>query len=325
MMSTEQRGPRSFQAPTIAPLNTADAPTWSVMIPTFNCASLLRRTLTGLLAQAPSAEVMQIEVVDDHSTKDDPEAVVREVGQGRVSFYRHPANVGAIANFNSCIQRSRGALVHILHGDDLIGPGFYAKMDAMVHAHPGSAMYATRCFFIDEEDVITWVSPRLTVAEAGTHDATPMYYANQLQFAGVVIRRSFYEQHGGFLPELVHTADWEMWCRAMSQGGCVTTSDVLASYRVFAANDTGRLMRTAENLRDRIRFAGVMSLRHDDFSLQRAALDTRHLAWKQYLQFQRAGDHEAAQANLRYWLEHGTPQERFKYRLKNELRAVFRR
>ena len=54
-------------------------PLLSVMIPTYNCANYLRETLTSVLTQDPGVELMQIEVVDDHSTKDDPEAVVREL------------------------------------------------------------------------------------------------------------------------------------------------------------------------------------------------------------------------------------------------------
>ena len=59
-------------------------PLWSVMIPAYNCASYLRQTLASVLAQDPGPEQMQIEVVDDGSTKDDPESVVRETGKGRV-------------------------------------------------------------------------------------------------------------------------------------------------------------------------------------------------------------------------------------------------
>ena len=55
-------------------------PSWSVMIPTFNCARLLRQALESVLSQDPGPDFMQIEVIDDCSTTDDPEAVVKEVG-----------------------------------------------------------------------------------------------------------------------------------------------------------------------------------------------------------------------------------------------------
>src|SRR5689334_11194856 len=76
-------------------------PFWSVMIPTYHCARFLRQTLESVLAQDPGPESMQIEVVDDGSTLDDPAAVVAEVGRGRVAFYRQPRNVGHTKNFET--------------------------------------------------------------------------------------------------------------------------------------------------------------------------------------------------------------------------------
>src|SRR5688572_27849490 len=67
-------------------------PFWSVMIPTYHCARFLRQTLESVLIQDPGPVWMQIEVVDDGSILDDPGAVVAEVGQGRVHFYRQAQN-----------------------------------------------------------------------------------------------------------------------------------------------------------------------------------------------------------------------------------------
>ncbi len=69
---------------TIPPVEGEYRPLWSVMIPTYHCADYLRQTLESVLAQDPGPDMMQVEVVDDHSTEDDPEAVVREVRACRV-------------------------------------------------------------------------------------------------------------------------------------------------------------------------------------------------------------------------------------------------
>jgi glycosyltransferase involved in cell wall biosynthesis len=77
MMLRKKSSQRSLAYRAVIPL-VADGivrPRWSVMIPTHNCARYLRETLTSVLAQDPGPDVMQIEVVDDHSTKDDPEQV----------------------------------------------------------------------------------------------------------------------------------------------------------------------------------------------------------------------------------------------------------
>src|SRR5579872_4175700 len=95
--------------PVIAPLgSTEPRPFWTVMIPTYNRSTYLERTLRSVLAGDPGPEVMQIEVVDDASTVDDPEPVVRRVGGDRVSFFRQPRNLGLVGSWNSCIERAVG-------------------------------------------------------------------------------------------------------------------------------------------------------------------------------------------------------------------------
>src|SRR4051794_32849163 len=94
--NVRSKAPPSIE--TVSP--SVPRPRWSVMIPTFNCANYLAETLQSVLAQNPGEEAMQIEVVDDRSTKDDPERVVQEIGRGRVKFFRKPVNEGAILNFN---------------------------------------------------------------------------------------------------------------------------------------------------------------------------------------------------------------------------------
>jgi len=291
-------------APRIEPVPAGvPRPLWSVMIPTFNCAGYLRQTLASVLAQAPDADQMQIEVVDDCSTKDDPEAVVREVGAGRVAFHRKPRNEGATANFNTCIARSRGQLVHILHGDDLVLPGFYQRLAEASVAHPNAAFIACRSFYVDEAGVISAVSERVQRLETGGSTVEDFFYATPVQTPGVVVRRRFYEQHGGFLTDLAHTADREMWARAIYLGGGVVLPDVLCHYRVFAANDSGRLARTAGNLRDLDRLHRLFSARYAGFDPQQAKTTLATLAGFQLGRFRQQGDAEALAANLAFWRE----------------------
>ena len=86
-------------------LDDVQRPLWSVVIPTYNCANYLKATLASVLTQDPGPEVMEIIIVDDHSTKDDPEAVVNEYGQGRVKFYGQPKNIGKSSNYAFGIKR----------------------------------------------------------------------------------------------------------------------------------------------------------------------------------------------------------------------------
>jgi hypothetical protein len=136
--------------PPIAPVvTTAERPFWSIMIPSYNCAEYLRATLRSVLEQIPAGRAVQIEVVDDCSTRDDPAGVVAECHDSRVAFYRQPANVGPQANFTTCIERAYGEWVHILHGDDLVAPGFYDTLERALRAQPAVGAAFCRTINID--------------------------------------------------------------------------------------------------------------------------------------------------------------------------------
>ena len=60
------------------------------MIPAYNRTQYLEKTLTSVLSQDPGAEEMQIEVVDDASTVDDPEPLVRRDSRRPGEFCSQP-------------------------------------------------------------------------------------------------------------------------------------------------------------------------------------------------------------------------------------------
>ena len=278
-------------------------PFWSVMIPTYNCAEYLGQTLHSVLAQDLGPELMQIEVVDDCSNKDDPEAIINAVGRGRVEFHRKPKNGGAIANFNTCLERSRGQYVHILHGDDTVLNGYYECIDGLIKRYPHAGLYATRCFYIDAESVLMWISPRVEDLEVPSKSASKFYYECPLQFAGVTVRRASYEKLGGFRTDLVHTADVEMWARIVSSETGVVSSEVKANYRMFIQNDTGRLASRGENIRDICRLYNLFASRYPDFSIVFARQKAAERALYQSEQFNALGDMTAAQINRELWAE----------------------
>ncbi len=326
MTATFRESGRDSDIPRIAPVAVGvERPLWSVMIPTFNCAQYLRHTLKSVLAQDPGPKHMQIEVVDDASTKDDPEAVVKEIAGDRVLFYRKEKNGGAIANFNTCVERSVGRLVHLLHGDDTVEPGFYAAFAAAFENSPGCAAVYSRVFVIDEENDLLGLSDYMPSLKRESTDARELMLTNPIRTPGVVIRRQFYEENGGFQPALVHTADWEMWARSVLHGGARMLNRPLASYRSFGANDLSRLMQTAENVRDHLRLGAIWEARGMP-GFDRAAFDRMvyRLAFAQWRRFSDAGNADAAATNYAFLREHCPTGRRIWMRLRSQLVAIKR-
>ncbi len=227
----------------------APRPLWSVMIPTYNCAHYLRETLAGVLMQDPGAEAMQIEVVDDHSS-DDPASVVEDLGRGRVGFFRQPANVGHIENFATCLNRARGQLVHLLHGDDGVREGFYRKMQEPFERQPEIGAAFCRQIFIDETGHWRSIS-RLEQTQSGLLPDRLEHLATEqrIMTPSIVVRRAVYEELGGFDRRLVCTEDWEMWIRIASRYPIWYEVEPLALYRMHTDSNTGRHLRSGEDAR----------------------------------------------------------------------------
>jgi glycosyltransferase involved in cell wall biosynthesis len=214
-----------------------DRPRWSVMIPTYNCAGYLSETLRSVLDQDPGSETMQIEVVDDCST-DDPAAVVTEVAGGRVTFFRQDENVGHTRNFDTCLVRARGELVHLLHGDDAVRPAFYETMEIPFTAHPELSAAFCRQVIVDEDG--NWLTiSELLESRSGILDDWfhRIAVAQRLQTPAMVVRRSVYEQVGGFDQRVQrYGEDWEMWVRVAAAYPVWFEVEPLAVYRLRSSS-----------------------------------------------------------------------------------------
>jgi glycosyltransferase involved in cell wall biosynthesis len=228
----------------------AGQPLWSVMIPTYNCSKYLKETLQSVLLQAESPAKMQITVIDDCSTDDDVEAIVNEIGKGRIEFFRQPQNAGSLRNFETCINMSRGEWIHILHGDDFVKPGFYTEIEELFKSNPSVGAAFTSLSDIDEKGNV--ITPfRLVQNHKGMVDDWLYKIArNQfIQVCAIVVKRSVYEDLGSFYA--VHYGeDWEMWARMAAWYPVAYSPKDLASYRVHSTNISAQYLASGQNIRD---------------------------------------------------------------------------
>jgi GT2 family glycosyltransferase len=260
------------------------------MIPTYNCGAYLRRTLQSVLAQAAPPESMEIAVVDGCSTEDDHEAVVRDLGDGRVTYFRLPSNQGPARTFNTCIERARGRWVHILHGDDMVLPGFYEAYQRIIDANPQVVMVLGQVIKIAERD--RWIGLCGPVP-TGHHEVMPDFLRSQTlnqlgQFAGTVVRRDMYEKVGGFSYHWTHVMDWDMWFRIGQQGPVACTPRAYGLYRIHAASDTNSMQIKGANVCEAyligktnlLRLGSTMEARDVARFRARLALEAELTAWR---------------------------------------------
>jgi GT2 family glycosyltransferase len=130
-----------------------EAPLVSVVIPTYNRAYCLRRTIDSVLVQTHSQ--LEVLVVDDGST-DQTESLVESMGasDARVLYVRQH-NSGVAAARNHGLRRARGDFVALLDSDDVYQPWKLELAVACMQRDPSVGMTWTDMMAIDAEGKVS--------------------------------------------------------------------------------------------------------------------------------------------------------------------------
>ncbi|WP_207423423.1 glycosyltransferase family 2 protein [Desertivirga brevis] len=222
------------------------------MIPAYNCISYLKETLESVLIQDPGEMFMQIEVVDDCSTDGDVEGIVNEIGKGRVGYFRQSRNCGSLRNFETCINRSKGHYVHLLHGDDRVNFGYYSEIEKLFALNPAAGAAFTDYRYINHVGEVLMIrNPKLPEQGGIVSDFLTRSAKYQIvQPPAITVKRSVYESLGSFYA--VHYGeDWEMWTRIASQFPIAFSPKPMAFYRVaHGIGITNNSFRSGQNIKD---------------------------------------------------------------------------
>jgi len=225
-------------------------PQWSVIIPTYNCAKYLEQTLKSVLLQDSGDDQMEIIVVDDCSTKDDPKSVVQNVAGSRVRFYQQKENVGKSRNYEYGIAKSKGYYIHLLHGDDVVKPGFYKEMNRLFELFPSAGAAFCHCIYINNQNSYIGESKILGEEAMLLKDFSKDIAKWQLiQPPCLVIKREVYETVGGYDRRLHYIEDWEYYVRCSLNYDFAYSPQPLAEYRIFPENSSSRSAKGGRRLK----------------------------------------------------------------------------
>ena len=205
-------------------------PTISVIIPTFNRASLVSEALESVLKQevppvlstrsrAADTDVdgrnrswMEIVVVDDASTDETAHRVSafaqRDSRVRLLQLDRHSGNPGYVRNRG--VERSSGEFVAFLDSDDYWLPGKLARQLSVHVEHPEIRISHTR---------ERWIRSGKEVSQTSqTHRRRGDMFGDSLHKcvigpSTVVVARRLFEETGGFREDLEVAEDYEYWLR----------------------------------------------------------------------------------------------------------------
>jgi glycosyltransferase involved in cell wall biosynthesis len=190
---------------------------------------------------------MEIIVVDDCSQMDNPEEVVTRLGGNRVKFVRQKENVGKVRNYETGLLASRGHLVHQLHGDDRILPGFYEAMSRAFDTFRSAGAFFCEARYITHEGRVVGQTG-LERSDTGILDGwlERIFVSQRIQSPSMVVRRVVYEELGGFDRRFDMMEDWEMWIRIASRFPVGFLAAALADYRLSPTGASAMGLRSGQ-------------------------------------------------------------------------------
>jgi glycosyltransferase involved in cell wall biosynthesis len=210
-----------------------------VIIPCYNYGSLLAACAHSVLQQQDVD--VRVLIMDDAST-DTTEFVGRRLAADRrVEYRRHGVNRGHIATYNEALALLTGEYCVILSADDLLTPGSLGRATRVMVTHPDVGLTYGRDITFTQAPPLEMVHRLRTCSHRIMGYAEFLERSCQLGHTGIqaptaVVRTSLHREIGGYLPELPHSGDTEIWLR-MAAHAAVCELDADQAFRRLHSNN----------------------------------------------------------------------------------------
>ena len=222
-------------------------PQISVVIPTFNGAEYLERTLSSVikLAEPRTVEVL---VIDDGST-DATVSIARSFESKLTIRVIQPAprhNWTAMANIG--LHEAQAPWMSVLPQDDAWTGERYKCFEGV---RADASLVLMQSLFVDDHDRVVgkWRLPSHLFRGADREAIlASLYVQNWVALPSVTFRVTEARDIGGFREDLWYTADWNLWLRLLMNGGEAQLSKCYGSF--FRIHEQSQTMQFSAQLGD---------------------------------------------------------------------------
>ncbi|MGC2238977.1 MAG: glycosyltransferase [Pyrinomonadaceae bacterium] len=210
-------------------------PEISVLVPSYNHAPFVERTLRSIFAQVLKPKKL---IVIDDGSKDESagiiERVLRDCPFENEFFARE--NRGLCATLNEGFAKMSGEFFAYLGSDDIWLPEFLEQQAELLNKRPNAVLAFGHAFLIDEQDQIIDRTDNWTQFSDG--DLLPALLRGIIfSSPTVVYRRAALEKHRW--NENSRLEDYEMYLKLAADGEFARNEEILCAWRQHDRNVSG--------------------------------------------------------------------------------------
>jgi glycosyltransferase involved in cell wall biosynthesis len=212
---------------------SSNFPKVGIVIPAFNAGHFVATAVQSVLSQ--TLVDFEVVVVDDGST-DNTSEVVRAFSDPRLRYVRQE-NQGPGAARNAGAALVHGQYLAFLDSDDVFLPHKLAVQSEALERRPEIGLLAGGCEYIDDNGARLGRDQPWRTSSA--LDLESILLGGLTQPGAVLLRRSWFDQVGGFDPDprLIRVEDMDLWYR-LGLAGCrmAWLPSIVCQYRIHTRN-----------------------------------------------------------------------------------------
>ena len=181
----------------------------SIVIPTYNRAGLLKRSINSVLNQ--TFENLEVIIIDDGS-KDNTEEIVRGIKDTRIRYIKQKENRGATAARNTGIKLAQGKYVAFQDSDDVWLPEKLEKQVKVIElAFPDVGVVYSGFWKIKKNNRIYVPFKRSKIRSGNIYNE--LVKRNFVSTQTILLKKECFKKSGLFDENLPRFQDWDLAIR----------------------------------------------------------------------------------------------------------------
>ena len=204
--------------------------TFSVIIPLYNKAPYVRKTVESVLGQTFDDYEL---IIIDNGSNDGSNKIVAGFIDPRIRTVHLEENIGVSNARNKGVSLSTAPYITFLDADDWWEPTFLEEMRGLIERHPDAGIYGTGYYIVKNSKkrlAPIGVDENFTEGEINYCAVYTKTLCMPLTSISVAIPRAVFDESGGFKPHLKLGEDFDLWVRIALKHKVVFFNKPLSNY-----------------------------------------------------------------------------------------------